>query len=68
MQEESLSYESFSETAEKVGIDINNRENLQLLFPEVLVMLKRMQVIDDVYTDDIHLSSNVDLLQNLKNQ
>ena len=68
MQQNDLSYEFFLETAEKLGIDIDNKEHMQILFPEVLVMLERMQFIEDVYTEDIHLSSNVDLLQNPKSQ
>jgi hypothetical protein len=68
MRENNLSYELFLQTAQRVGIDINNRENLQLLFPEVLAMLERMLIIDDVYTTDIHLSSNVDLLQDPRSQ
>ncbi len=62
MDNRDMKYEDFLTLAKDLGIDTHNEANLALLYPEVITMLERMDVIGNVATDDIHLSSNVDLV------
>mgnify|MGYP001493983300 CR=1 FL=1 len=57
-----MGYEEFMSLAEDIGLDIHNQVNLELLYPEVVTMLERMEIIGNVATDEIHLRSNVDLV------
>ena len=62
MNNKDMRYEDFLTLAKDLGIDARNEANLASLYPEVITMLARMDVIGNVATDDIHLGSNVDLV------
>ena len=62
MENKGMKYEDFLTLAGDLGIDTHNEANLKLLYPEVIVMLERMEAISNVVTDGIHLGSNVDLV------
>ena len=62
MENKGAKYEDFLTLARDLGIDTHNEAHLKLLYPEVIIMLERMEEISNVATDDIHLGSNVDLV------